>query len=227
MEHSVVPRAGHLLPNWGGNPHLNLHWNDKATLTQQCTTQYFWSPSLRHAGSCSWLSTLKKRSGEAMCLHCNLSGALCSLITSIQAQQHADHSHWGFIVKRHQTSLWFWKINFKLSSFIVFCSTDIYLKAKCLIKKWCDIVELELCSPAVLTWILTYPNVEDLNDNNAFFSQTINNVGSPFPLSLLTTRWRGERDRWSDRKFWQPMSTNRDSPPGERLSESAQLYSRG
>lgn len=81
-----------------------------------------------------------------------------------------------------------------------FCSKDIYLKAKCLIRKWCDIVELGFCLPAVLTWILTSPNVEDLNDYNASFSQTTNNCeGSSFPPSLLATRSRGERDGTAER----------------------------
>ena len=61
-----------------------------------------------------------------------------------QAQQHADRSHWApFIVKRHKTSLWFWRINFKLSLFTVLLRRCLY-KSQVSQKQRCDAVGFEL-----------------------------------------------------------------------------------
>lgn len=121
MEYSVVPRAGHLLQKWGENLHFNLHWNGKATLTHHYTKQYMWSPSLTHAGSCSGLSYFKGEEWRSNVFTLEpVRGIMFLNYKHHQAQQHADHSHWAqFIVKKHKTSLWSWKINFKLSSFTV------------------------------------------------------------------------------------------------------------
>lgn len=129
-------------------------------------------------------STLKEKHGAAMCLHCNLSGASRALITSIAKHSsmlttHTEHS----LLYRGIKHPW---VSGKLMLSSVhspFCSKDIYLKAKCLIRKWCDIMELGFCLRAVLTWILTSPNVEDLNDYNATFSQTTTNCGVPLSHS--------------------------------------------
>lgn len=142
-----------------------------------------------------------------MCLHCSLSGASWALITSIAKHSstlttHTEHS----LLYRGIKHPWDSGKLMLSSVHSPSCSKDIYLKAKCLIRKWCDIVELGFCLPAVLTWMLTSPNVEDLNDYNASFPQTTKNCGAPLSHS-------GHQVKRAKRQ----MSRNGESPPEDRV----------